>query len=36
MASIQGMLAAFKARDRDGVAAEINALIRANAPLGET
>lgn len=30
------MLAAFKARDRDGVAAEITALIGANAPLGDT
>jgi hypothetical protein len=30
------MLAAFKARDRDGAAAEINALIRSNAPLGDT
>jgi hypothetical protein len=36
MASVQGMLAAFKARDRDGAAAEIAALIRANAPLGDT
>jgi Sulfotransferase family len=36
MASVQGMLAAFKARDRDGVAAEVNGLIRTNAPLGDT
>src|SRR5688500_9369753 len=36
MASVQGMLAAFKARDRDGAAAEINAMLRTNAPLGDT
>lgn len=36
MATVQGMLAAFKARDRDSAAAEINAMLKANAPLGDT